>query len=81
MNPAENHDDPSGTPASDRLLRLEERLSFQQRLLDDLNGEVLAQRRELERLARDLGVCRNALERLLEAPPGVDLPHEKPPHY
>lgn len=77
--------DPDSDPAAaaestDRRLRaLEERLSFQQRLLDELNEVVLGQRAVLDRLARELAACRAAIGDLSLR--GDDLPHEKPPHY
>ena len=73
---------PSAESRDARLQLVEERLSFQQKLIDDLNGEILRQQQEIVRLARDLHECRTALERLAAAgPAGEDLPYEKPPHY
>lgn len=71
-------------PADDahqRLIALEERLTFQQRLIDDLNEALLDHRRETLRLAQELERCRLAMEHLREAALGENLPHEKPPHY
>jgi uncharacterized coiled-coil protein SlyX len=64
-----------------RFTALEERLTFQQRLIDDLNAVALDHRRELDRLARELHKCQSALERLHQSGLGENLPHEKPPHY
>jgi SlyX protein len=65
-----------------RLVALEERLTFQQRLIDELNSVVLQQRRELDRLTQEAVQCRAVLERLRDAAAlGENLPHEKPPHY
>jgi uncharacterized coiled-coil protein SlyX len=64
-----------------RLLALEEGLTFQQRHVDELNGVVLAFRRELDVVTRELAQCRTALELLRHAGGGENLPHEKPPHY
>lgn len=64
-----------------RLVALEERLMFQQRLIDELNAVALDHRRELDTLSRDLAQCRTAVERVQQAGGGEDLPHEKPPHY
>lgn len=65
-----------------RLVALEERLTFQQRLIDELNSVVLQQRRELDQLTQEAFQCRAALERLRDAASlGENLPHEKPPHY
>jgi SlyX protein len=73
----------STEPTTDqqRLVALEERLSYQQQLIDELNGVVLEQTRRLDHLSRDLAAQRAALERLAELARGDDLPHEKPPHY
>jgi SlyX protein len=67
--------------ADDRLTALEERLTFQQRLIDDLNAVTLDHRRELDRVMRELHMCQSALERIHQTGPGDNLPHEKPPHY
>jgi SlyX protein len=64
-----------------RLVALEERLTFQQRLIDELNGVVLDQRREIDRLAREAAQCREMLEQVQNSALGENLPHENPPHY
>lgn len=66
---------------SPRIVALEERLTYQQHLIDQLNEVVLAQRLDLERLSRELNNYATAVARLAQSPPGEDLPHEKPPHY
>ena len=71
-------------PALDRerrLVALEERLTFQQRLIDDLNAVVLEHQREIDRLLRELAQCSTALDLLRQSGAGENLPHEKPPHY
>ncbi len=73
---------PSNTPDPEqRILALEERLSFQQRAIDELGAVALDHRRELDRLTRDLAQCRGALDDFRQAGAGENLPHEKPPHY
>jgi SlyX protein len=62
-----------------RIQALEERLAYQQRLLEELNEVVLEQRGELDRLSRQAVASRATIEQLLAQ--GEDLPHEKPPHY
>lgn len=64
-----------------RLVALEERLTYQQHLIDQLNEVVLAQQLYLERLSRELNNYATAVARLAQSPQGEDLPHEKPPHY
>jgi len=63
-----------------RITDLEERLTHQEHLIDQLNDVVLEQARQLERLSRELANYVSAVERLSAAAEG-DLPHEKPPHY
>jgi SlyX protein len=65
---------------SQRITDLEERLTYQQHLIDQLNDVVLSQSRQLERLSRELAGYVTAVERLAQGVQG-DLPHEKPPHY
>jgi SlyX protein len=64
-----------------RIIDLEERLTHQQHLIDQLNEVVLGQTRQLERLGRELASYVTAVERLAQNAQGDDLPHEKPPHY
>lgn len=64
-----------------RFTALEERLTFQQRLIDDLNAVALDHRRELDRMTRELHAFQTALERFQQTGFGDNLPHEKPPHY
>jgi uncharacterized coiled-coil protein SlyX len=77
MNNEPSSLDPSDSAA---LIILEEKLTFQQRQLDQLNAVVLEQQAELHRL-------RLEHDRLAEVARGwpisssEDLPHEKPPHY
>ena len=66
---------------SHRITDLEERLTYQQHLIDQLNDVVLWQTRQLERLGRELASYVSAVERLSQTSLGDDLPHEKPPHY
>lgn len=64
-----------------RLLAMEERLTFQQRVIDELNEVVLHHDQRLEQLSRELARFAVSLERVADASQGDDLPHEKPPHY
>lgn len=64
-----------------RITDLEERLTYQQHLIDQLNEVVLGQTKQLERLGRELASYVTAVERLAQHGQGDDLPHEKPPHY
>ncbi len=75
MSSAERFDD------HNRLLAMEERITFLQRSLDELNEVVIQQDQRLEGLKRELARLGSSLGRLADASSGGDLPHEKPPHY
>jgi uncharacterized coiled-coil protein SlyX len=77
MTPAEN----IPPAAAQRIVDLEERLTFQQRQIDQLHAVALDHRRELDVLTAELNRLRTALDRVSDASLGDDLPHEKPPHY
>ncbi len=62
-------------------MELEEKLMFQQRALEELNGVVLRQQADLDRLDRELQNLRTLVQAWGEHGTGEDLPHEKPPHY
>lgn len=65
-----------------RVVELEERLSFHQRTVDELNEVVLAQQRQIDCMVRELNECRAAIDRLVRSgDSGENLPYEKPPHY
>ena len=72
--------DPRPT-ADARLLALEERLTFQERLVEELNEIVLRQQGELDTLRGEVAAQRAAFDRLSRRGSGDDLPYEKPPHY
>jgi uncharacterized coiled-coil protein SlyX len=69
---------PDASP--DRLHAMEERITFQQKAIDDMHEVVLRQQRQLEAVERELVRLTAAMGRLSELSQG-DLPHEKPPHY
>ena len=62
-------------------VELQEKIMFQQRALDELNGVVLQQQTEIDRLGKELRALRSLLQQSIEQGAGEDLPHEKPPHY
>ena len=64
-----------------RCKALEERMAFQERMLEELNEAVLRQRQQLDQLSLQMAAVTRALEQLAEQAQGGDLPHEKPPHY
>jgi uncharacterized coiled-coil protein SlyX len=63
-----------------RLREVEERLSFQQREIEQLNEVILSHEQHLEALRREARQITESLRQLAEFP-GQDLPQEKPPHY
>jgi uncharacterized coiled-coil protein SlyX len=64
-----------------RLQSMEERITFQQRQLDDLHQVVLGHEQQVVALGREVARLTAALKQLSELALGGDLPHEKPPHY
>lgn len=61
---------------------LEERIAHLTRLTDDLSDMVAAQAKEIDRLtARVEMLMQREAEREAEAPGGVVLGDERPPHY
>lgn len=73
--------EPEQRPTEGRsIIELEEKLSFQQRQLDDLNSVVLMQQRDLDRVKLELARLTEVLRGVAERT-GDDLPQEKPPHY
>lgn len=64
--------------AESRITELEERYTYQQRLLAELNDVAIAQQRALDALSARL---RRLEERLSEGASEPHEPFEKPPHY
>jgi uncharacterized coiled-coil protein SlyX len=61
-----------------RLLKLEEKVAYQDKLIADLNDVVVS----LSRLTGELGVRLRNVESSLRSELGArDVPNEKPPHY
>lgn len=62
----------------ERLLRLEEKVAYQDKLIADLNEVVVTLNLGMSELSRRL----EALERMVHAELGPrEMPNEKPPHY
>lgn len=70
---------PGERAASDaRLLKLEEKVAYQDKLIADLNDVVVS----LHRLTDALGARLRNVESSLRSEVGArDVPNEKPPHY
>lgn len=60
-----------------RLTELEIRYTHQARLLDELDGVVLEQRRVIDRLVQEVTRLRDRLDAASDEAPG----DEPPPHY
>jgi SlyX protein len=67
--------------ADQRLRNMEERLTYQQRMIEELNEVVLRHEQRLEHVGREATRLADRLQQLADVSPGNDLPHEKPPHY
>jgi SlyX protein len=70
----------SNLDSDQRLIALEEKLSYQQRQLEELNQVIVEQQREINLLRREVNALSNTVKGLMENG-GENLPHEKPPHY
>ena len=65
-----------------RLDELENRLAFQDDLIDSLNQVITRQDREITHMASQLEVLFTRISEQLEtAAPGTSTKHEDPPHY
>jgi uncharacterized coiled-coil protein SlyX len=65
-------------PNDARLLKLEEKVAYQEKLIAELNEVVVA----LNRRASELGTRLEAVERTIRAELAPrEMPNEKPPHY
>jgi len=64
--------------ADARLLKLEEKVAYQDKLLADLNEVVVALHRRVDQLGARTATTEHTMRQELE---GRDVAHEKPPHY
>jgi SlyX protein len=71
------------TPLEQRLVELEIKLTYQQKLIDELNGVVTEQTMKIFRLEKKLGEFAQQTDqiRMQLRDQLPNLPHEKPPHY
>ena len=65
-------------PEEVRLLRLEEKIAYQDKLIADLNDVVVSLSRETDALSQRLKTFERTLGNELGA---RDMPNEPPPHY
>ena len=65
----------------ERVVQLEELVSHQERLVDEINGVLVALRAEHDQLKKTVDMQLRSLESKLEAQGNPFDPNEKPPHY
>lgn len=67
------------------LVDLQSRLAFQDHTINELNGVITDQQRQIDQLALQVKILSDKLTGLEDAietgHPGHDAGHEKPPHY
>ncbi len=79
-NSTDNTED--NTPSEDNLIRVEELLSHQQHLLNELDGVVTNLRQEVDNRDTRTESIERTVKRLVELQQAAeDLPDERPPHY
>lgn len=77
-----NQPDPSKIDLEKEVIRLEEVITHQQRLVQDLNEAVTMTSGGADETARRLQSLEQTIKRLVEQQQGaVDAPDERPPHY
>lgn len=69
---------PTEDDADERLLRLEEKVAYQDKLIAELNDVVVALQRRSDELTRRLEAAERSLRHELGS---RDMPNERPPHY
>ncbi|HTQ04364.1 MAG TPA: SlyX family protein [Polyangiaceae bacterium] len=72
MCEADEHPDP------ERLLRLEEKVAYQDKLIAELNDVVVSLHRRADELEKRLAAAERTIRSELG---GREMPNEKPPHY
>jgi SlyX protein len=71
------------TPAelAERLERLEIRIAYQDRTIEELHAALAAQWREIDRLKRDFDRLSAEMADAADGRAGAGLPEPPPPHY
>ncbi len=64
--------------ANARVLRLEEKVAYQDKLIAELNDVVVSLHRRADELGRRLDAAERTLRSELDT---REMPNEKPPHY
>lgn len=65
---------------SERIEKVEIKLSYLEETVDQLNGIVAAQQKEMEKLAGTIESLQKKIAELVEET-GGDIPDRRPPHY
>ena len=68
--------------SEDRLVEIETKIAFQDKIISDLNEVLCEQQKEVARLGAICDTLVKRVKMLSEVMPGIDAPsNEKPPHY
>lgn len=70
---------PMSAELETRIEQLEMTLAHQDQMIEDLNGVILSQREEIDRLTRRLNKLMSRVDALEDAAPGPEA--NKPPHW
>jgi SlyX protein len=69
---------PSRDPDEARLLKLEEKVAYQDKLIAELNDVVVKLHRQVDEVRARLQVAERTVQQELGS---REMPNEKPPHY
>lgn len=69
------------TTETERLLKIENNITYQDQQIQDLSDMVSQQWKEIDRLKKHLSQAAERLESLENPSEGGPIPNEKPPHY
>ena len=65
-----------------RIIELETRLTFQEKMVEDLNSVIVRQQDQIDELAETIKVLKRELKRIIwEKPETAKVEESIPPHY
>lgn len=65
-----------------RIIELETRLTFQEKMVEDLNAVIVLQQDQIDELTETIKVLKNELKQMIwEKPEAVKAEEPLPPHY
>ncbi|BCS96621.1 hypothetical protein DSLASN_22530 [Desulfoluna limicola] len=67
--------------SDDRLMDIETKLAFQEHTIDELNGVVIAQQKEIDQLKKAVEYLLDKMELLVDTHMERAPADDKPPHY